>query len=379
MAGEGSELARLDRESARNRHFVTHASRDAPEDAGRASSSASNKFNLFKEQARLATAMQHNGFTDEQQSTVMQAFNFAAHHHLEHYRDSDDHMMVHLLTLAHRLLEHGGDERHVVGALLHDVVEEATASEDELKGLTRQRDIRAAHEAAKARRLGEVYRHFGDGIGQTVENLTQQSGEDFGSYSFRILHGGDHHAIAIKIHDVLHNIETISSLRPSRREHMLENYAKFFEVAARLDTPTANRIREGLEAAGLRPEVNRIGGYAAIAPSRLLPGWLMQTPIGERPLALVHEPVVRHNLVEVGMPFDEEKGWDRAFWTPRLKAIGVDTEGSGVVGVKKPDARLWPRKFGDRVYFVIELKGDGRDHRWLADQIEDVYKRALGH
>ena len=76
------------------------------------------------------------------------------------------------------------------------------------------------------------------------------------------------------------------------------------------------------------------------------------------------------------MPYDESKGWDRAYWRPRLNAIGLDNEGRGVIEARKPDARYWPRKFGDRVYFVVELAD--RNHEWLAQQVEQLYREALG-
>ncbi|OIO25874.1 hypothetical protein AUJ14_03205 [Candidatus Micrarchaeota archaeon CG1_02_55_22] len=333
------------------------------------------RFNLFTERDRLKQAMRKNNFSSESQQTVFAAFNFAAHHHLENYRESGEHMMTHLLALAHRLIERQGDARHVAGALLHDVVEEAHAPFEEIEGLTRGAAERK-HEAVRERRLDEVYEHFGTDIGSTVENLTQLPGEDFGSYAHRILYSGDYHAIAIKIQDVLHNIETIRGLRESKRESMLANYAKFYEVAARLDTRTAEQIRLALKTAGSPIEIQHVGGHVAIVPSRLMPGWLIHVPVGERPLAIVHAPVTRPHLIEVGMPFDEAKGWDRAYWRPRLKAIGLDSEGKGIVDARKPDARYWPRKFGDRVYYTVELAG--RDHEWLAGQVEQLYREALG-
>lgn len=152
---------------------------------------------------------------------ITKAFNFAKQAHADARRRSGEPYIMHPLAVARIVCgEMGLGSTSICSALLHDVVEDADYTVDDIKNM------------------------FGEKIAQIVDGLTKISGGIFGEQAsaqaenFRRLlltMNSDIRVVLIKIADRLHNMRTLGSMPP----------AKQFKIAGEtiyLYAPLAHRL-----------------------------------------------------------------------------------------------------------------------------------------
>ena len=151
---------------------------------------------------------------------IMKAYNFALEHHGDQKRNSGEPYIVHPLQVAYTLAEMGLDEATISAALLHDVVEDTDATDEDLK------------------------KEFGQEVEEMVEGVTKLSTLQFATVEEKqvenyrkmfLAMGKDIRVILIKLSDRLHNMRTLKFLK---RDRQIANAKETME----LYSPLANRL-----------------------------------------------------------------------------------------------------------------------------------------
>ena len=151
---------------------------------------------------------------------IQKAYNFAAEHHKGQKRMSGEDYIIHPLNVAYILADLQMDDATICAALLHDVVEDTEATNE------------------------DIVKNFGEEIAEMVAGVTKLSKiqyvtieeEQVENYRKMFLAmGKDIRVILIKLADRLHNMRTLSSLK---RERQIANAKETMELYA----PLANRL-----------------------------------------------------------------------------------------------------------------------------------------
>ena len=151
---------------------------------------------------------------------IMNAYNYASEKHKDQKRESGESYMVHPVQVAYTIAEMGLDEPTIVASLLHDVVEDTDATNEDIINL------------------------FGQEVADMVSGVTKLSNIQFASVeenqveNYRkmfLAMGKDIRVILIKLADRLHNMRTLKYLKRDRQiaisKETMELYA-----------PLANRL-----------------------------------------------------------------------------------------------------------------------------------------
>lgn len=152
----------------------------------------------------------------DQIDQVRQAYFFAAEAHEGQYRQSGEPYVTHPLAAANILADMHMDHHCLMGALLHDVIEDTPVSKPILK-----------------KKFGDTVAELVDGVsklnkmearGDTVE---ERQAENF--LKMTLAMSKDIRVILVKLADRLHNMRTLGVLRPDKRRRIahetLEIYA----------------------------------------------------------------------------------------------------------------------------------------------------------
>ena len=151
---------------------------------------------------------------------IQKAYNFAAEHHKGQKRMSGEDYIIHPLNVAYILADLQMDDATICAALLHDVVEDTEATNE------------------------DIVKNFSEEIAEMVAGVTKLSKiqyvtieeEQVENYRKMFLAmGKDIRVILIKLADRLHNMRTLSSLK---RERQIANAKETMELYA----PLANRL-----------------------------------------------------------------------------------------------------------------------------------------
>jgi len=160
---------------------------------------------------------------------IEKAYAFAEAAHAPHTRYSGEPYMVHIAAVGYKLAEMGMSPRTVAGGLLHDTIEDTTATPEDIK------------------------REFGDEILFLVEGVTKLSsvryyGTDRHNESLRKLFvatSQDIRVLIIKLTDRLHNMETLGHVPPEKQTRIArETLEIYVPIAHRLGM---GKIRKELE------------------------------------------------------------------------------------------------------------------------------------
>ena len=152
---------------------------------------------------------------------IRKAYDFAVDHHGNQLRKSGEPYIIHPLNVAYILTTLELDDATICAALLHDVVEDTSATDEDL------------------------IREFGEEITDMVEGVTKlskiqyttQEEEQVENYRKMFLAmGKDIRVILIKLADRLHNMRTLKFLS---RERQIANARETMNLYA----PLANRLR----------------------------------------------------------------------------------------------------------------------------------------
>jgi len=171
------------------------------------------------------------------------AFEYAAGHHASQTRKSGEPYVAHPLEVAHLLAGMRLDLASILTGLLHDVVEDTSAS------------------------LEEIEKLFGKEVARCVDGVTKlgrldyHSAEDRQAQNFRkmlLAMVGDIRVMLVKLADRLHNMRTLSPLKPEKQEQIaretLEIYAP---IALRLGMGKVRGELEDLAFSYLEPDAYR--------------------------------------------------------------------------------------------------------------------------
>ncbi len=151
---------------------------------------------------------------------VAKAFAFACDHHADQRRRSGEHFITHPVGVAKICAGMRADTATLVAALLHDTVEDTSAS------------------------LDEVRSEFGDEVAELVDGVTKlagitfQSNDDRQAENYRkmmLAMAADLRVILVKLADRLHNMRTIGALpKDKQKEKSKETLDIFAPLAHRL-------------------------------------------------------------------------------------------------------------------------------------------------
>ena len=151
---------------------------------------------------------------------IMKAYNYAIEKHGDQRRNSGEPYIIHPLQVAYILAEMGLDEQTIAAALLHDVVEDTDATNQ------------------------DIIREFGEEVAEMVAGVTKLSNIQFATVeenqveNYRkmfLAMGKDIRVILIKLADRLHNMRTLKYLK---RDRQIANAKETME----LYSPLANRL-----------------------------------------------------------------------------------------------------------------------------------------
>ncbi|MBZ0306564.1 MAG: HD domain-containing protein [Anaerolineae bacterium] len=144
---------------------------------------------------------------------IYQAYLFARDAHTGQYRVSGEPYITHPLTVARYIAELYLDETTIIGAILHDVVEDTSISAEEIE------------------------KCFGKEVCHLVMGVTHLAGvnqlEDIANFFTSA--ATDVRVVLIKLYDRLHNLQTLTSLPPyKQRAKALETMRIYVPLAAKL-------------------------------------------------------------------------------------------------------------------------------------------------
>ena len=151
---------------------------------------------------------------------IMKAYNYAVEHHGDQKRRSGEPYIIHPINVAYILAGVGLDEATICAALLHDVVEDTDATDEDLR---RNFGEEVADMVAGVTKLGNMM----------FTSAEEQQAEDYRKMFLAM--GKDIRVIIIKLADRLHNMRTLKFLK---RERQIANAKETMEIYA----PLANRL-----------------------------------------------------------------------------------------------------------------------------------------
>ncbi len=180
----------------------------------------------------------------EQVAEVYQAYLFGAEAHDGQRRASGEPYIYHPLAVARILAEMHMDQKSIISAILHDVIEDTPFAKDQVES-----------------RFGSEVAELVDGVSK-LTNIEFSSKAEAQAENFRkmmLAMVKDIRVIIIKLADRLHNMRTLDIMRPEKRRRIARETLEIYSpIANRLGM---NRIRLELEDLGflaMYPERYRV-------------------------------------------------------------------------------------------------------------------------
>ncbi|MFA6514869.1 MAG: RelA/SpoT family protein [Candidatus Paceibacterota bacterium] len=173
-------------------------------------------------------------YKEKDKILIEKAYNFAKKAHEGQLRKSGDPYFLHVASTGKNLADLGMSSVVVAAGLLHDVLEDADITKEELEKEFGGEIVKLVEGVTK---LGKVkYK----GIERNVENLRK----------FFISVAEDLRVLVIKLADRLHNIETLKHVRPDKQKRIaLETLEIYAPLAHRL---SMGRLKGQLEDAAFK-------------------------------------------------------------------------------------------------------------------------------
>ena len=184
----------------------------------------------------------HESRPDEDLAPLEKAYRFAADRHKDQKRSSGEPYMVHPLLVTRQLADMSMDMVCLETGLLHDVVEDTTAT------------------------LEEIRREFGDEVARCVDGVTKLGKLDMASREERQAESvrkmllamvEDLRVILVKLADRLHNMRTLSHLPPEKQVRIAQETVDIYApIAHRLGMGKIRGELEDLAFKYLEPEAS---------------------------------------------------------------------------------------------------------------------------
>jgi RelA/SpoT family (p)ppGpp synthetase len=169
----------------------------------------------------------------EQVAEVYQAYLFGAEAHDGQRRASGEAYIYHPLAVARILAEMHMDQKSIISAILHDVIEDTPFAKDQVES-----------------RFGTEVAELVDGVSKLthIEFATKAEAQAENFRKMMLAMAKDIRVILIKLADRLHNMRTLDVMRPEKRRRIARETLEIFSpIANRLGM---NRIRLELEDLG---------------------------------------------------------------------------------------------------------------------------------
>ena len=169
----------------------------------------------------------------EQVAEVYQAYLFGAEAHDGQIRKTGEPYIYHPLAVARILAEMHMDQKSVISAILHDVIEDTPFAKDQVE-----------------KRFGEEVAELVDGVSKLTHiefaSKAEAQAENFRKMMLAMVK--DIRVILIKLADRLHNMRTLGVMRPDKRRRIARETLEIYgPIAHRLGM---NRMRLELEDLG---------------------------------------------------------------------------------------------------------------------------------
>jgi guanosine-3',5'-bis(diphosphate) 3'-pyrophosphohydrolase len=171
----------------------------------------------------ITASSSHDAVYSEDTDLICRAFSFAYELHEGQYRASGDAYIAHPVAVAGLLRDLGGSSAMIAAGFLHDVVEDTDVTPEEIES------------------------RFGIEVRKLVEGVTKLSSFNFSSKTERqaenfrrmfLAMAADIRVIVVKLADRLHNMRTLSHLRPDKQRRIARETRDIF-------APLANRLGIG--------------------------------------------------------------------------------------------------------------------------------------
>ena len=162
----------------------------------------------------------HNNYSAEDRELLLSAYNYAEEMHSGQKRASGEPYFTHPCAVAEILVDLGLDTPTVAAALLHDVVEDTPATEDDIK-----------------QKFGKEIMTLVDGVTK-LDKIHFQTHEEEDAENFRkifVAMANDVRVIIIKLADRLHNMRSLNYLSNERQQRIAKETLEVF-------TPLAGRL-----------------------------------------------------------------------------------------------------------------------------------------
>ena len=156
----------------------------------------------------------------EQIETVLEAYEFGAHHHEGQARKSGEPYITHPVAVAQELANMHLDAEAICAAILHDVVEDTEASLDEIR-----------------EKFGEDIALIVDGVSK-LDQIQFRSRAEAQAESFRKMMLAmieDIRVILVKLSDRLHNMQTLGAMPAKKKKRIARETLDIY-------APIANRL-----------------------------------------------------------------------------------------------------------------------------------------
>jgi GTP pyrophosphokinase len=158
--------------------------------------------------------------TSEQIEKIQQAYAFGEKAHAGQQRISGEPYIYHPLEVAQILAQMYMDDQTLIAALLHDVIEDTPTAKKEIR------------------------KEFGKNVAELVDGVSKLAPITFDSFAEAQAHNfrkmlmamsNDIRVILVKLADRLHNMRTLSALRPDKRRRISrETLEIYVPIAQRL-------------------------------------------------------------------------------------------------------------------------------------------------
>lgn len=157
--------------------------------------------------------------SEQERSLIEKAYHFAEHAHEQQKRNSGEPYFYHAVEVAKNCATLGADAITIAGALLHDTLEDTDTTEETLREVFNDEILFLITGVTK---LGKLKYQ---GVERHVESMRK----------FFIALAEDIRVLIIKLADRLHNIQTLSHVRPDKQKRIaIETIEVYAPLAGRL-------------------------------------------------------------------------------------------------------------------------------------------------
>lgn len=174
-------------------------------------------------------------YDEDQLLELDHAIDFATKAHDKQTRKSGEPYIIHPLAVAHNLIDWGMDIDTVLAGVLHDTVEDTTATLDDIENLFGRDVAFLVDGVTKVSKARAGMRNLADYTPQTKDNLSK----------LLIAVGQDVRVIIIKLADRLHNLQTLKHMSPEKQLKIARESLEVFAPMA--DRLGMGRIRMEIE------------------------------------------------------------------------------------------------------------------------------------